>query len=108
MAGMALCLAASTACAGSNAPARPAVGSKVQFCGTVVSLVEDGCIGVKPASASEPTYQVTSAKPKPKIGALIAGSGRVSGGMSFCMQGVMLENVTWKPVKTCAADDSRK
>ena len=102
MAGLALCLVAGAACAGSGAPDRPAVGSKVQFCGTVVSLVEGGCIGVKPAGASEPAYQITSAKPKPAVGALIAGSGRVSGGMSFCMQGVALDHVEWKKTDVCA------
>jgi hypothetical protein len=75
-------------------PASPA-----SFCGTVVKLTERGCIGVKSA-AGQPTYEITSATPKPIVGMLIAGSG-TSGGAPICKQGAHLSNITWQRTQAC-------
>ena len=41
------------------------------FCGTVVKLTQRGCVGVKSSMVDQPTYEVSSATPKPIVGMLI-------------------------------------
>lgn len=77
------------------------VGARVSFCGTVVKLVEDHCIGVKGSMVGAPLVEITSARPKPGIGTLIAGSG-MPGGVSICMEGTHLTAVRWRKVAVCA------
>lgn len=95
--GLALLVSAATS-AQSPAPMKmPA--SAASFCGTVVKLTDRGCIGVK-SLAGQPTYEITSATPKPIVGMLIAGSG-TAGGASICMQGAHLTNITWQRTQAC-------
>ena len=78
--------------------ASPKPGDEVRYCGKVVALVEAGCIGVN--SGGE-TYEITPANPKPGVGTMIAGSGKVSSDVTTCMQGVHLNPVTWKETEVC-------
>jgi hypothetical protein len=73
--------------------------STASFCGTVVKLTERGCIGVK-SMAGQPTYEITSATPKPIVGMLIAGSGTTAGA-SICAQGAHLMNIAWQRTQAC-------
>jgi len=82
-----------------SGPAMKMPASTASFCGTVVKLTERGCIGVK-STAGQPTYEITSATPKPIVGMLIAGSG-TAGGASICMQGAHLTNITWQRTQAC-------
>ena len=91
-------LAQSPSSMGGSAMKMPA--ATASFCGTVVKLSERGCIGVKPSLVDQPTYEITSATPKPTIGMLIAGSG-TTGGASFCMQGAHLAGITWQRTQAC-------
>jgi hypothetical protein len=82
-----------------NGAAMKMPASPASFCGTVVKLTERGCIGVKSA-AGQPTYEITSATPKPIVGMLIAGSGTAAGA-SVCMHGAHLSNITWQRAQAC-------
>jgi hypothetical protein len=87
--------------------ATSAAGSRdASFCGTVVTLTEANCIGVKSSMLGQPIlYEITSATPKPKVGTLIAGTG-TTGGVSFCMQGTHLSRVVWKQAVACPLTNS--
>jgi hypothetical protein len=78
-------------------------GTEVRFCGTVVKLVEVGCIGVKPSMVGQPVYDLSGIGPKPHVGWMVTGAG-YTGGMSHCMQGVHLATAMWKKVDVCALD----
>jgi hypothetical protein len=71
------------------------------FCGPVVKLTEATCIGVKSTLPGGPMYEITSANPKPDVGAMIMGSGTISGGVTTCMEGTHLTDVKWKKVTVC-------
>jgi hypothetical protein len=83
---------------GPSTMAAPA--ATANFCGTVIALVEAGCIGVKSSMPGGPLYEITSANPKPAVGMLIVGSG-TPGGVSFCQQGTHLTNVKWQKAAAC-------
>jgi hypothetical protein len=74
--------------------------ARVNFCGTVVKLTEGHCIGVKGSMVGAPLAEITSARPRPTVGKLIAGSG-MPGGVSTCMEGTHLTAVTWRKVAVC-------
>ncbi len=96
----AIALLGVTAASAADAVAPPA---SVGFCGKVVKLVEDHCIGVKSTWLPSVLYEITSAHPKPGVGAMIQGTGVPSGDPTICLQGKHLVSVTWKPVHVCPA-----
>lgn len=65
--------------------------------------VEAGCIILKDDNGK--TYNITSAKPKPKIGSkAIKLTGTISDKMSFCSQGTILEDIKYEETsKDCGA-----
>jgi hypothetical protein len=70
-----------------------AAGQWVRFAGCPVAGVEHGCIVVKSGPA---TYNVSAAIPKIRLRGLgIAGRGMVDGGVSYCMQGGILRNISY-------------
>lgn len=78
---------------------QPAAARKF-FCGQVVALVEDHCIGVNSVMPPLGLYEITSANPAPAVGATISGSG-IPGGISICQQGIHLSSVTWHSIHLC-------
>jgi hypothetical protein len=66
---------------------------RVQFSGCVRPGVEHGCLIVRSGAG---TYNVTAARPAPQPYTGISGSG-VPGGVSHCMQGVVLTAIRWQP-----------
>ena len=56
--------------------------------------VEAGCIVL---NAGGTLYNVTAAKPAPKIGAPTRVTGTISNGVSLCQQGVILSPATSEP-----------
>ena len=100
-ASLVLLLAMPAVGAGSSAPK---VGQRVNFCGEAGPLVEKGCIGVRSRSDGLMTiYNISTASPRPDVGEMIEGHGKLSGAMSYCMQGIPLSDVTWKKVTACPA-----
>jgi hypothetical protein len=94
--------ASSALAAGTAATHKP--GDQVHFCGTVIALTEGGCIGVM---SNGETFEITSASPKPAVGARIAGAGTVNNEATICQEGVHLNPVTWSAAKLCpVAEDS--
>lgn len=86
---------------GSAMASAPAASKNESFCGTVVKLTEANCIGVKSSTITgQRVYEITSANPKPKVGALITGSG-TPGGVSMCMEGTHLNDVKWQKAAAC-------
>ena len=83
-----------------DAQSTPSDGTQVKFCGTVVPLVESGCIGLNPAAGGR-SYDITAARPRPAIGEIIEGKGRVHYVVGICMQGVPLADVTWRKATAC-------
>jgi hypothetical protein len=98
--GLTSAMALAQAESGRSTPAAPAASQHGSFCGVVVKLAEGSCIGVKASAADQPLYDITSAKPAPTAGQIIAGSG-TPGGMSFCMEGIHLTQITWHAVAAC-------
>ncbi len=100
-----LLLAVPAMAAGSSAPK---IGQRVNFCGAAGPLMEKGCIGVRSHSGGLVTiYNISSANPKPADGEMIAGHGKLSDAMSYCMQGVPLSDVIWKKVTACPATSEK-
>ncbi len=86
----------------------PKTGQRVYFCGEAGPLVEKGCIGVRSRSNGLMTiYNISTANPRPATGDLIEGHGKLSGAMSYCMQGIPLSDVTWKKVTACPANGGK-
>ncbi|HLY04708.1 MAG TPA: hypothetical protein VKR31_03070 [Rhizomicrobium sp.] len=88
---------------GSASPPASAAGptKNVSFCGTVVKLTEDGCIGVRSSGIEGVRlYEITSASPKPSTGELIIGTG-TPGGASMCTEGTHLTDVKWSKAAAC-------
>jgi hypothetical protein len=75
--------------------------TSVSFCGKVVKLVEDHCIGVKNAGLPHTLYEITSAHPSPPLGWLIQGTGFPSSNPNICQQGTHLISVHWRHVHLC-------
>lgn len=88
---------AGTALAAGSAPAHKE-GEQLNFCGTVIALVEHGCIGVM---RNGETLEIGAANPKPAVGTMISGTGTVKNEVTFCMQGVHVNPVTWQAVRVC-------
>ncbi len=96
------------AAAGAVVLAIPAGHAQAQGFGT--RIVVDGCVtkGVEPGClivhdrGSTFTYNVSAAKPKPDPAHHFAVhvTGVVSDRVSFCMQGPVLEKITWAYTKT--------
>ncbi len=79
------------------------VQERASFCGTVVSGVEAKCLLVKGSMVGAPLYNISSAHPRPRLGSMITGSG-IAGGVSTCMQGVVLTDITWHHAAACPLD----
>ena len=81
-------------------PPGPQPGDTMDFCGKVVNLVQDGCIGVVTLYA---TYDLTQISPRPPLGALIKGTGTLGSDASNCQQGMHFTKATWTPTDLCTA-----
>jgi hypothetical protein len=84
--------------------ATPPVGKEVQFEGCVRPGVEAGCLIV---TTNGVAYDVTSGKAILKIDQYAAGTGVVSGGVSICQQGIILDNIKLnakQPEKVCTQE----
>lgn len=71
-----------------------AEAKEVTVSGCAIAGVEAGCIVIV---NKQQAYNISSAKPTPKIGTYGTVTGVVSDGMSFCMQGVILKPASWAP-----------
>jgi len=71
----------------------PARAETVTASGCVAKGVENGCLML---SSGDKTYNITSAKPTPKVGTYGTVSGTVSEQASICQQGTLLSPATWK------------
>jgi len=96
---VAVLFAAQSLAAGSNAApstslAQPAIGAKVHFEGCVRRGVENGCLVVQ---SNETTYDVTSGAAVLKVDRYQAGTGVVTDKASFCMQGIVLDQIVLDP-----------
>jgi hypothetical protein len=80
------------------ADAASAPAQDVKFCGTVTAMTEAGCIGV---TSGGQTYDISGANPKPAVGKMISGSGKVSNDPNTCMEGTRLSDVTWQETEAC-------
>lgn len=69
-----------------------AAGNRVPFSGCPIPGVEHGCVLVRSGGQ---TYNVTSARPPIRFRGLgVAGTG-VPGGVSYCLQGVVLTDIKY-------------
>ena len=80
----------------------PHPGDQVTFCGKVVALVEDGCVGIV-GIGTRPTVELSAVHPKPEVGTTIEGTGVIAGGVNKCMQGVHLESASYGTTAYCSA-----
>ncbi len=72
----------------------------VTVLGCVSPGVEANCLVIKDGKSGK-TYDITSAKPRPGPSQMaVQLRGTVSSGASICMQGVILENITWTSTNT--------
>ena len=81
----------------SGVPAQqaPKPAEAVTVLGCVKPGVEMNCLVIEDVK-SKKLYNITGAKPRPAPGqTAIELKGTVSSGASICMQGVILENITW-------------
>lgn len=82
------------------AVAGPADAQRRGFCG-VVSHVGRNCLTVPATAAGTRDFDITGARPLPREGAMIAGTGRMQG-LSPCTNAHRhLVSVSWRPVTAC-------
>lgn len=76
-----------------------AKGEQVVFEGCVSPGVEHGCLIVR---SGKEAYNISSAQPRPdpKRKLAIRGTATLAGGMSYCMQGKVLNNIKWGYTRT--------
>jgi hypothetical protein len=81
-----------------NAQAQTA--EQIAIVGCVVTGTERGCLIIKD-NASNKTYQINAANPKPnpRQGLAVLLHGVVTNKMDTCQQGPVLENITWTYTK---------
>jgi len=72
----------------------------VSFCGTVQRVDPHSCLLVNPSEPIGTAYDITGAKPVPKIGEMIAGTG-TSNGTSTCGNATRLTKVKWHGPAIC-------
>jgi len=86
----------------SGAPAQQTAkpAEAVTVLGCVKPGVEMNCLVIEDVK-SKKLYNITGAKPRPAPGqTAIELKGIISSGASTCMQGVILENITWTATNT--------
>ena len=75
--------------------ASPALAERVTVTGCPIDGVEVGCVVLKGDDGK--SYNISSAKPKPRIGAkAIKLTGDTSDKVSTCMQGTVLDNIKYE------------
>jgi hypothetical protein len=77
----------------SAAEAKP---PRINFSGCVRPGVESGCLIV---NSGQVLFNVSAARPRPRLNRWIVGSGLRASGVTFCQQGVALTAVRWHYVR---------
>lgn len=78
-----------------------AAGQTVNILGCVSRGVEFGCLVIKDHRTGK-TYQINSANPPPDPAKnlVVSLKGQVTGGIDFCQQGPILQDITWNYMRT--------
>ena len=75
----------------------------VTITGCAQAGVESGCVVLNSGST---LYNITAAKPAPKLGVPGTVTGTVFSGASFCQQGIILSPASWTPVTGATCPDA--
>lgn len=78
------------------ASAAEAQSRRISFSGCVRPSLERGCLVVH---SGEVIFNVSAARPRPRLGRWIAGSGIRAYGATMCNQGVRLTAIRWHYVR---------
>jgi hypothetical protein len=79
------------------AGAAPPVGTQVSVRACPYAGVTDPCLMINGADGT--VYNITSASPKPPPGGMIRLRGTVTDKLSACIQGTVLDGITWRALR---------